>query len=119
MLLCAATFAALAWLAWRGREYYALPLLERPHHPLHWELTPGGSVARWIFRGGHDLGLTLGGSESSLPDLVDIDARTNEWIRLSGTLQLPFRLYLHGEYEISTGDDLEGDRLLLEIAYRF
>lgn len=75
--------------------------------------------ARWAFRGGHDLGLTLGGSESSFPDLVGVDARTNEWVRLSGTLQLPFRLYLYGEYELSTGDDLEGDRLMLEIAYRF
>lgn len=45
--LYAATLAALALLAWRGRDYYALPLLERPHHALHWELKPGGSVGRW------------------------------------------------------------------------
>lgn len=45
--LYAATLAALATLAWRGRDYYRLPLLERPHHPLHWELKPGGSIARW------------------------------------------------------------------------
>lgn len=75
--------------------------------------------ARWAFRGGHDLGLTLGASEASFPDLVLVDARNNEWVRLSGTLQLPFRLYLYGEYEVSTGDDFEGDRLTVELAYRF
>ena len=41
VLLYVATFAGLAWLAWYGRDYYALPLAERPHHPLHWELKPG------------------------------------------------------------------------------
>lgn len=75
--------------------------------------------ARWSFRGGHDLGLTLGGSEASFPEFADAASRTNQWLRLSGTLQLPFRLYLYGEYEISTGDDFEGDRFLLDLAYRF
>ena len=75
--------------------------------------------ARWAFRGGHDLGLTLGGSQSSFPDLVGAESRSNQWVRLSGTLQLPFRLFLFGEYEVSTGDDFEGDRLALDLAYRF
>ncbi|MCB9377279.1 MAG: hypothetical protein H6511_00755 [Holophagales bacterium] len=39
-----ATFALLAALAWRGRDYYALALIERPHHPLHWQLKPGGTL---------------------------------------------------------------------------
>jgi hypothetical protein len=46
-LLYFATVAVIAALAWHGRGYYALPLVERPHHPLHWELKPGGEVARW------------------------------------------------------------------------
>lgn len=75
--------------------------------------------ARWAFRGGHDLGLTLGASEATFPGLEATDPRTNEWVRLSGTVQLPFRLYLYGEYELATGDDFEGDRALLELAYRF
>jgi hypothetical protein len=75
--------------------------------------------ARWVFRGGHDLGLTLGASEATFPDLVGVEARANEWVRLSGTVQLPFRLYLYGEYELATGDDFEGDRAMLELAYRF
>jgi hypothetical protein len=47
VVLYAASFVALAGLAWHGRAYYELPLLDRPHHPLHWELKPGGSVGRW------------------------------------------------------------------------
>jgi hypothetical protein len=39
-----ATFSALGWFGWRGRDYYALSLLERPRHPLHWELKPGGRL---------------------------------------------------------------------------
>lgn len=74
---------------------------------------------RWVFRGGHDVGLTLGASEASLPDFPDLEARTNQWVRLSGTAQLPARLYLIGEYELLMGDDVEGDRALLEIGYRF
>ncbi len=44
--LYAATLLALALAAWRGRDYYRLPLLERPHHPLHWQLKPGGELGR-------------------------------------------------------------------------
>jgi len=39
-----ATVTIFAWSAWRGRDYYALPLVERPRHPLHWELKPGGTA---------------------------------------------------------------------------
>jgi hypothetical protein len=46
-LLYLLTFALLGALALRGGDYYALPLLARPRHPLHWQLKPGGSVAIW------------------------------------------------------------------------
>lgn len=36
-------FATVGWLAWSGRAYYATALVDRPHHPLHWALKPGGS----------------------------------------------------------------------------
>ena len=39
------TFLVVGALAARGRDYYALPLVERPRHELHWELKPGGSIA--------------------------------------------------------------------------
>jgi hypothetical protein len=75
--------------------------------------------ASWAFRGGHDLGLAIGGSESKFPDSGFSAPRHNQWLRLSTTVQLPFRMFLYGEYELSTGDDFEGDRAFLELAYRF
>jgi len=78
---------------------------------------------RWSFRAGHDLGLTLGGSEAKITGDVaggaTIEPRANQWARLSGTLQLPAGLYLYGEYEYDTGDDFEGDRAGIELGYRF
>lgn len=50
-----ATLAALGALAWRGREYYALSLAERPRHELHWQLKPGGEVGRLYGVGGASL----------------------------------------------------------------
>jgi len=75
--------------------------------------------ARWSFRAGHDLALTVGGSETSLVEATLGPSRSNQWVRVSGTLQLPFRIFLFGEYELSTGDDLEGSRATLEAGYRF
>lgn len=74
---------------------------------------------RWAFRGGHDLGLTLGASQTTLAEAAFGPDRENQWLRLSGTVQLPLRIYLFGEYELSTGDDLDGDRATLEVGYRF
>ena len=73
----------------------------------------------WSFRAGHDLGLTLGASSVTMSGDFGGDPRMNEWARLSGTLQLPLRFYVYGEYEYDTGDDLEGDHALVEVGYRF
>ncbi len=35
--------AIVGWLAWSGRSYYGTALGDRPHHPQHWALKPGGS----------------------------------------------------------------------------
>lgn len=75
--------------------------------------------ARWAFRGGHDLGLTFGASEARVGAEYGLSPRTNQWVRLSGTVELPWRLFLYGEYELATGDDFEGDRALVEVGYRF
>ncbi|MCB1007413.1 MAG: hypothetical protein KDB94_00825 [Acidobacteria bacterium] len=75
--------------------------------------------ARWSFRAGHDVALTIGGSETSMVEATLGPSRSNQWVRLSGTLQLPFRIFLFGEYELSTGDDLDGSRATLEAGYRF
>jgi hypothetical protein len=54
-LLYLASLATLGALAWRGREYYALPLAERPRHELHWQLKPGGEIGRLYGVGGATL----------------------------------------------------------------
>jgi hypothetical protein len=46
LVLYAISLAVVGWLGWWGREYYELPLVERPRHPLHWELKPGGELGR-------------------------------------------------------------------------
>ncbi len=68
------------------------------------------------FRSGHDLELTFGTSSTEL--LATREVRENRWLRLSGTLQLGRRFYLLGEFESATGDDLEGERLFLQLGYR-
>lgn len=69
---------------------------------------------------GNDLGLTLGASSAQISTLgLHTAARQNQWVRLSGTWQLPLQLYLMGELEYDTGDDLEGQRYTLEIGYHF
>jgi len=75
--------------------------------------------ARYSFRAGHDIGLTLGASESKVGSEFALSPRSNQWARLSGTIQLPARLWLYGEYEVQTGDDFEGNRAFVEVGYRF
>ncbi len=45
-LLYLASFLLLGALAWHGRSYYSLPLIERPRHSLHWQLKPGGELGQ-------------------------------------------------------------------------
>ncbi len=73
--------------------------------------------ARKTWRSGHEASLVFGGSSSSLPNL-GID-RVNYWGRLNGKLELPASFYLRGGVELNLGDDLEGQRYLFEIGYRF
>ncbi|MEO8196165.1 MAG: hypothetical protein ABI689_05540 [Thermoanaerobaculia bacterium] len=68
------------------------------------------------FRSGHDVELTYGRSSTDL--IATGEVRQNQWLRLSGTLQLGRRFYLLGELESATGDDLEGKRLFLQLGYR-
>ncbi|MCH9650194.1 MAG: hypothetical protein K0U98_18295 [Deltaproteobacteria bacterium] len=75
-----------------------------------------GLRSRKYFDGGHDLGLTLGTS-SNRSILIQED-RSDRWIRLSGTARLPKRFFILGEYEVSEGDDFQGQRLILQLGYR-
>jgi|CXWL01.1.fsa_nt_gi hypothetical protein len=68
------------------------------------------------FDRGHDVEITVGRSMTTLITLDEI--REAEWLRLSGTLQFGRRFFLLGEYEITRGDDLAGQRLFLQLGYR-
>jgi hypothetical protein len=45
--------------------------------------------------------------------------RTTQWLRLMGRAELVWRLYLQGDFEYDTGDDLEGPRGFLELGVLF
>ena len=75
-----------------------------------------GLRLRKYFRGGHDVGLTLGASQtdSTFTDTV----RENQWLRFSGTARLPKGFFVLWEVELAEGDDLEGQRTILQLGYR-
>ncbi len=76
--------------------------------------------ARKAIGSGNDLGLTLGMSSAQITSLdLAAPTRRNQWVRLSGTWRLPWSLYLMGEAEYDTGDDVNGTRYLLEVGYTF
>jgi hypothetical protein len=85
----------------------------------------GGTVEGWLaslrarkyLRGGHDLGLTLGASQVTPLELGV--PRHNRWVRLSGSVQLPWDLFAVAEVEVDRGDDFDGQRFTLELGYRF
>lgn len=47
-VLYAATLVATLWLAFSGAPYYRLPVIERPHHPLHELWKPSGLLGHGI-----------------------------------------------------------------------
>jgi len=87
----------------------------------------GGTAEGWVaslrghytFAAGHDVGLTIGASSTDIGADALLPTRDNQWARLSATVELPGNLWLYGEYELMTGDDLEGDRAVVEVGYRF
>ncbi len=74
--------------------------------------------SRKYFDGGHDVGLTLGTSTTTnLIGGLPVDSE-NQWVRLNGTARLPKRFFLLAEIEVTDGDDLAGERLILQLGYR-
>ena len=73
---------------------------------------------RKYFSRGHDLGLTIGSSTttSRLAGL-SVDS-VNQWVRLNGTIRLPKRFFVLAEVEVTEGDDLAGERFILQLGYR-
>ena len=74
--------------------------------------------SRKYFDGGHDIGLTVGtATTTNTIGGVPVDTE-NQWIRLNGTARLPKRFFLLAEVEVTEGDDLAGERLILQLGYR-
>ena len=70
------------------------------------------------FSPGHELSFTLGGTLARESLLVD-EETTTQWARASLWLELPLDLFGQAEFEVLTGDDIEGQRLSLGLGYRF
>ena len=69
--------------------------------------------------GGHLVNLDLG-DRLSREQLFDSQTdRSTQWARLGFWLELPKSLFATAEYEMTTGDDLEGQRLNASFGYRF
>ncbi len=45
--------------------------------------------------------------------------RTTQWLRLMGRGELGRRVYVQGDFEYDTGDDLKGPRAFVEVGVRF
>lgn len=70
------------------------------------------------FRRGHEIRLTLGGKNSQSRQFDELDDLNTQWVRLGGWLELPYRLFANMEFEYTTGDDLEGQRIIVGLGYR-
>ena len=82
--------------------------------------TDGGLVMARVgrrFDGGHMLDLSLGRSVYRVK-LTEQD-RTTQWLRLMGRGELGHRVYLQGDFEYDSGDDLKGPRGFLELGILF
>ena len=82
--------------------------------------TEGGLVMARLgrrFGAGHMVDLSYGRSVYRVK-LTEED-RTTQWLRLMGRGELGRRVYVQGDFEYDTGDDLEGPRAFLEVGVRF
>ncbi len=74
--------------------------------------------ARKYFDGGHDVGVTLGTSTTtSMIAGLPVDSE-NQWVRINGTARLPKRFFVLAEVEVTEGDDLAGERFIIQLGYR-
>ncbi len=73
---------------------------------------------RKYFKGGHDLGLTLGTTTTTNTISGELVDSEDQWVRINGTARLPKRFFILGEIEITEGDNLTGERLVVQVGYR-
>jgi hypothetical protein len=82
--------------------------------------TTGGMLVARVgrrFAAGHALDFSFGRSLYRMK-LTEED-RTTQWLRLMGRAELGWRIYLQGDFEYDSGDDLEGPRGFLELGVLF
>jgi hypothetical protein len=82
--------------------------------------TDGGLLIARVgrrFDSGHMLDLSLGRSVYRV-QLTEED-RTTQWFRVTGRGELGHRVYLQGDFEYDSGDDLKGPRAFLELGILF
>lgn len=82
--------------------------------------TKGGMAtarAGWRARAGHTVDLSYGYSRYRVEQSQE--DRTQQWLRLLGRGQLPYGLYVLGDLELDSGDDLKGPRAFLELGIFF
>ncbi len=85
------------------------------------ETTDGYRVSlrgRKYFDGGHDIGLTIGTATTTNLIAGVLQDSENRWIRLNGTARLKKRFFILAELEITEGDTLAGQRVILQLGYR-
>ncbi len=69
------------------------------------------------FRNGHYLSLNYGSYFYAIKN--GGSNRLNNWVRVTGQMELPLRFYSSMNYEYNWGDDVKGYRVIVEIGYRF
>lgn len=67
-------------------------------------------------KGGHRLSFTAGAR--TLDDALRGETYETQWFRLGGWFELPGNLFGRAEVEASTGDEIEGQRILIGLGYR-
>lgn len=103
VVLYAVTLTAIALAGWQGRDYYALPLVERPHHPLHWQLKPGGEVAQvYGIAGLSAMVLMQAYSLRKRVPLLRRAGRLGDWLDLHIYLGItgPLLIVLHSAFKV-------------------
>jgi hypothetical protein len=82
--------------------------------------TKGGMVsarAGWRAAAGHTLDLSYGYSRYNVEQTQE--SRTQQWLRFMGRGQLPYGLFVLGDLELDSGDDLDGPRVFVELGIIF
>jgi hypothetical protein len=77
----------------------------------------GTARAGWRARAGHTVDVSYGYSRYQVEQTQE--TRTQQWLRLLGRGQLPYGLYVLGDLELDSGDDLDGPRAFLELGIVF